>query len=180
MAQAPKYVKGTDFSDEESRNVGGRSTIRTAALDAELDALGTTANALRDNLALVQRSDGRIADGVVEPHTLSISTKALIGGGWNPRGNWTTSTSYAVKDVVEYNNKSYVCATAHTSSADFNTDDAAGYWVILSEVQGIAGNVSFDPTPTISATRVQTAIEELDDDLRPSNVQMSHYHFRGL
>lgn len=45
----------------------------------------------------------------------------------NPRGNWATSTSYAIKDLVEYTSIVYICLSAHTSGT-FSTDLAAGYW----------------------------------------------------
>ncbi len=180
MAQAPKYERQADFSDDEARSVTGRSTVRTAALDAELDAIQATVNALRSNLALLQRDDGRLGDGVVEPHTLSTAIKALIGGGWNPRGAWQQSTSYAIKDFVEVNGYSYVCAVAHTSGTDFNADKASGYWLTVTIPQVLASGVSFSPTQTITAGDVQGAIQEIDDELRPIAAELAHQTYGGL
>jgi len=78
MAQPTPYTRQADFSDDELGNVGGRSTVRTAALDAELDALGLTANQTRVNLGLIQRDDGALRDGVVLAHTLGTDVRALI------------------------------------------------------------------------------------------------------
>ena len=180
MAQAPKYERQADFSDDEARSVTGRSTVRTAALDAELDAIQATVNALRSNLALLQRDDGRLMDGAVEQHTLSATVKALIGGGWNPRGSWQQNTPYAARDVVETGGYSYVCVVAHTSGSDFNADKAAGYWMTVTQTNISASGVSFSPTPTISASNAQNAIQELDDELRPIAAEIAHQTYGGL
>jgi hypothetical protein len=55
---------------------------------------------------------------------------------WNVRGTWTTTTAYAVGDVVyvdvgdsaTYGGGSYYAQTAHTSGT-FDTDFGSGYWV---------------------------------------------------
>lgn len=49
------------------------------------------------------------------------------------RGDWVTTTAYAVEDRVTYDDEEYICATAHTSGT-FATDLAAGYWVLQSDV----------------------------------------------
>lgn len=42
---------------------------------------------------------------------------------------WTTAIAYSVGDTVMRGNNIYVCLTAHTSSATFDIDYFAGYWV---------------------------------------------------
>lgn len=179
MAQPPGYTPSTDFSDEESRQVAGRSTIRTAALDAELAAIETTLDALLTNLALLQRDDTRLADGVVEPHTFSTAAKALVAGNWTPKGNWATGTAYSVGDVVEESGNSYVCAEAHTSGT-FSTDHSAGRWVTISNAAASAAAVTFAPTSTLTSTDVQGAVTELDADVRPSADLFMHEYAGGV
>jgi len=167
MAQPQSYTRLTDFSDEESRSVSGRSTVRTSALDAELDNIATSLNQVVANLKIIQRSDDKLADAVVEPHTFNSASLLLMGSkSWSVKGQWASSTSYSVGDLVEYSGESYVCSVAHTSSANFTADDAAGYWVQVSKNQS-ASSTSFSPTTTISSSTVQTAIEEVDNELRP-------------
>ena len=81
MAQPTSYTPAADFSDDELTNVGGRSTVRTAGLDAEFAAIDTTLDVVLTNLSLNQRDDGEIRDGRVKLHTLAASVAALLTTG---------------------------------------------------------------------------------------------------
>jgi hypothetical protein len=168
MAQPPAYSPLTDFSADENDNVGGRSTIRTDRLDAELDAVETTIAAIRANLSLLQRDDGKIRDAYVEAYNLSAACKAFVlATKWTARGLWLTATDYAVNDLVDVGGSAYVCATAHTSGV-FATDYAAGKWQIF--VAGsTAGSVSFTPSGNIASSNVQDAIQEVDVESRQTS-----------
>lgn len=162
MAQPPAYNPTTDFSDEETDGVVGRSTVRTAMLDAELANLATSINAIRANLALIQRDDTGLKDLVVSLASLSGSVRAIItSAGTTPRGDWVTATSYAVKDIVVSGTGTYMCVTAHTSGV-FATDLAASKWMKIydSDIDAATG-VPFTPAAGIAATNVQAALEEL-------------------
>jgi hypothetical protein len=59
-------------------------------------------------------------------HT-SAGTFALDSSNWDVmvdgqrwRGEWATTTSYEVNDIVKYNNTIYLCTTAHISTGSFN------------------------------------------------------------
>ena len=69
--QAPPYTRSADFAQDERNNVGGRSTVRTDQVDAELDNVSASINALCTNLALIQRDDGKLRDAIVELYALS-------------------------------------------------------------------------------------------------------------
>jgi hypothetical protein len=162
MAQPDAYNPVVNFAEEETNAVVGRSTVRTAALDAELSALATSINAIIGNLGLIQRDDGQLRNAIVTPESLSSGTLELIAAGaWTPRGTWLTATAYAIYDFVEDNGSSYVCLVAHTSGT-FATDKAAGKWMVVGP--GLtaldAANVSFTPGGSIIATTVQAAIAE--------------------
>lgn len=168
MAQAPQYERETDFSEDELNNAGGRSTVRTAMLDAELDLIATSVNALQANQELNQRDDGEIRDERVKLHTLSAAVRALIAAnGGLPRGEWVTATAYALRDVVKGpDGNTYISASAHTSGV-FADDLAAQDWVLLSLGTSIgAGTIPFTPTATIAATDIQAAINESDTEIR--------------
>lgn len=169
MAQPTPYVKATDFSQDESANVGGRSTVRTDRLDAELENIELTLDETLDSIALIQRDDGKLQDGLVEYYNLSASCKAaVLATKWNARGLWLTATAYAVNDMVDVAGAAYICATAHTSGV-FATDYAAGKWQIF-VTAAAAGGSSFAPTSTISAVTVQAAIEESDSENRAASL----------
>lgn len=170
MAQPTAYTPATDFSDDEANAVGGRSTVRTAALDAELSALNTTLDQVLAVIALNQRDDGEIRDGRVKLHTLAADVRALLAVGGvaasNLRGDWVTATAYVVLDVVTQGGNTYICASAHTSGT-FATDLAADRWIVIAVGTGVnASSVVFAPTATLAATSVQAAIEETDTENR--------------
>lgn len=169
--QPPAYTPATDFSDEERDNVGGRSTVRTAALDAELSAIATTANALRDNLYLIQRDDGNLRDQVVKLFTLApdVLNLLVVQGDATPRGAWVTGTLYNIKDLITFGASTYIAAVTHTSGV-FATDLAANKWLLLANNAPIASNVPFTPTATIASTNVQAAINEADTENRALSV----------
>ncbi len=165
MSQAPAYVPSESFSDAELNNAGGRSSVRTALLDAEFSAISVTTTALRVNLALIQRDDGKLTDSLVEPYNLSAITKAyLLATKWNARGLWATLNVYALNDLVDVGGVGYVCAIPHAAGV-FATDYAAGYWQIFS-APTTAAAVSFAPTANLLSTNAQAAIVEADANAR--------------
>ncbi len=134
MAQPTPYDPTTDFSQEEANAVAGRSTVRTAALDAELSAIALTLSQVLANLALLQRDDTKVANEIIHPDSLDPNTKALMTGKWNPRGAWSSGTEYVNADLVTMNGDSWVCAVAHVAAASFAADEAAGRWVRVAGV----------------------------------------------
>jgi hypothetical protein len=179
VAQPSRYVITVDFSDEELNGVAGRSTVRTAMLDAQFADVAVSIDEICDNLALIQRDDGELLDGTVELHTLSSDVLALIASSaFTVRGGWVTVTDYAVGDMVLQAGVIYLCMVAHTSGT-FATDLAAGNWGPIT-VTVIATGVTFSPTSTLDATNVQAAIVELDDEIRPSLSILNRQLFQGL
>lgn len=177
--QPAKFVITVDFSNEESNGVSGRSSLRTAGLDGLMSALKSTTDQIIDNLALLQRDDGALIDGIVEIHTLSAEVLALLAStAWVVRGGWVTATDYAKGDIVLQNDVVYLCVVAHTSGV-FATDLAADKWGQVT-ANANALNIIFSPTSTLSATTVQAAIEELDTDIRPSQSILNRELFNGL
>ncbi len=57
------------------------------------------------------------------------------------KGNWATTTSYIVDDVVAYNGKTYICVVTHTSGT-FNTDLTAltPKWNLMADGQTWGGD----------------------------------------
>jgi len=130
MAQPVPYNPANDFSDDESNNVGGRSTVLTAQLDAELANASTTIGQILDNLAILQRDDAKLANASVHPDSLDTATLALMASTFTPRGLWVTGTDYVVGNMVDRDGVGAICAEAHTSGV-FADDKASGLWVSL-------------------------------------------------
>jgi hypothetical protein len=162
MSQPTRYHKSQDFAGAQSGNT--LAPIPGAYFDTEFNLVQETLDQICDNLALLQRDDGALANGSVHPDALSASVVAMIGG-WLPRGAWTALVYYSVKDMVTQANQLYVATMAHTSGT-FSTDLAAGKWQLVSAPTA-AGNVSNTPAGSIAATNVQAAINELDAEKQP-------------
>jgi hypothetical protein len=124
MSQPTPYTPTTDFSQQEAINASGRSTVNTAALDAELANIEITTDQICANLELIQRDDGRLQDLATELHTLSPEVLNLMGG-FALTGLWTASTAYAINDIATNGDYTYVCTEAHTSGLTFDGQ----YWV---------------------------------------------------
>lgn len=159
------YTPSTDFGDDEAGSVSGRSTVRTQALDTELQAISLFTQQVISSLTAIQRADGALLDGIVTLGSLSASVLTLItAAGGTVRGAWLTATAYAIKDVVSNGTGTYIAATAHTSGV-FATDLAAGKWVRLFDSSAfIASSVAFTPTGSVSSSNVQAAIAEVDSE----------------
>lgn len=168
MTQATHYTRTTGFADDERNNAGGRSTVVTADVDFELDTIAQAVNLTIDNLALLQRDDGVMRDGVVPVAALGADTLKLMTTSTTsvPRGAWLTATIYAVKDLVTQSGNTYMCVVAHTSGV-FATDLAAVKWLLFQIGSNpAASSVPFSPTSNIASTNMQAALVEVDTNAR--------------
>jgi hypothetical protein len=174
MGQPVRFVITIEFAGEEIGGVAGRSTVRTAALDELFQAIKATLDQICDNLALVQRDDGMLLDGVVKLHTLSPSVLAFITTlGAGLRGQWLTAQQYLLRDVVFNGTGTFICSSAHTSGV-FATDLAAGKWITISDTASfIASGIVFTPAAGITAIDVQAALAELDDEAAKKAANLS-------
>ncbi len=81
------------------------------------------------------------------------------GNTW--RGAYSGATAYVVDDVVSYLGSSYICILASTNNLPTDTT----YWSLFATTgTAIASNVTNTPAGGISATNVQTALNELDTE----------------
>lgn len=115
MAQPNKYTPQTSFAGDVRANKPGRDLINAGALDRELRHIRVTANGLCDNLALLQRDDGKLKDAVVGVHTLHKDVLMLLGK-YELFGLWEANRPYLQGYVVEHEGKLYVCAESHDAN----------------------------------------------------------------
>ncbi len=118
-----------------------------------MNAIKATTDAIRANLAIIQRDDTLLGNNTVHPDAFTVASQAPIAGsaGWQPRGAWITGTAYAVKDFISQGGSNYVAVTAHTSGT-FATDLAAGKWMFtlnLNAAAAILRDGSTSPTANI-------------------------------
>lgn len=88
---------------------------------------------------------------------------------WTPRGQWAHSTIYNFYDVA-YDpdvGLTAVCIEPHSSGATGTINDEIDKWVVIVDNSEItAALIAFDNTGTsLTATDIQAAIAELDNDL---------------
>lgn len=132
MTAPVPYNITTNFEDEEVSAVAGRSTVRTAQLDTELQNVETTLDSIITNLGLIQRDDGALKDATVGLAQLSAEALAMLAGSVVvARGPWVTATAYARNDLVTQSSNVYICLVDHTSGT-FSTDLAANKWMVWS------------------------------------------------
>ena len=82
------------------------------SLDIEFQDVKTTTDQNLANLALIQRDDGAIANGIVTYDSLSV---ALQTAGLQPATLWITGTTYIVGSNVTQGGSLYRSLIAHTS-----------------------------------------------------------------
>lgn len=135
MAQPTPYERTYSFNDAQAADP---TAIPSGSfMDAEFNAIATTAGELLANIALIQRDDGDLANNSVGLDQLTTSVVALLtaSAGWTVQGAWVTDTAYAALDLVSEGTGTYVCAVAHTSGV-FATDLTADKWVLLFDSSG--------------------------------------------
>jgi hypothetical protein len=121
MAQAPEYVRAYDFEDFQSSNP--TTPLPADQIEAEYNNIKTTTDALRANLALIQRDDTKLANSSVHIDSLDTFVKSFVVSGqtFTIRGEWADMTVYAVGDVVTSDGTPYVAFVAHTSNGSIDT-----------------------------------------------------------
>jgi hypothetical protein len=108
MSQPTPYIIQTNFNEDEVNGAGGRSTVITTSLDIEFNNLKTTLDKVLTNLALLQRDDGKIADGSGLPHIFNLSS-SLSGflkfqsGAWSfvPDPTNPAQTAQALSETAQ-------------------------------------------------------------------------------
>lgn len=117
-----------DYSYTGFQEAQGANVFAGTQIDNDLNNIKLSYNATLDLLDTIFRSDGVLANGIIEQRNLGAS----VSVGVNPARPWATATAYAVNDTVSTDNSIYVCLVAHTSGT-FATDLAAAKWGLIVE-----------------------------------------------
>lgn len=169
MAQPTAYNRLTSFSNYQAQNPA--EPLSGASLDAELNAVRLTLSEILDNLALVQRDDGALANESVGLDQLSPEIEV----GWQAPEVWVTATAYVVGNTVFHGSGFYRVLEDHTAGT-FATDLAADKLELIVDLSTLtlasASGIAVTPTGGIAATDVQAALAELDNE----KAALSHTH----
>lgn len=127
MPQPTAYVPSYDFSAFQTSYP--TTPLPGDKVDIEFAAVQTTLDEILYNLALIQRDDGALANGIVTQDSLADN---LFSGVGQP-DDWQTATYYGPNESVIESNIWYICLEGHTSGT-FATDLAANKWRVLIDI----------------------------------------------
>jgi hypothetical protein len=166
MAQPTPYTRQYNFTDYQTLHPA--DPLPGTSADAEFNGIKVTLDGTLNNLAQIQRDDGRLRNGSVTSDSFSASALALIGSDWRPRGDWVASgTLYAVNDMVTTDAVTYVCLVAHAAAALFSTDLAAARWMRLSGVDD--GSIDADKLVN-GAVALQAIMDKLAGTVKAASL----------
>lgn len=126
MAQPTPYNRQASFTTIQQE--APTNPLPGPTVDAELNAIKQTLDELLNNVALIQRDDGQLANESVGPDQLAPS----LNLGFDAPTEWATATSYGENATVFVNQKFYVCEESHVSGT-FSTDLADGKWRLIAD-----------------------------------------------
>lgn len=136
MAQPPAYNRETDFTERDGDDTNHE------AINTELDGAAQSINAIRDNLALIQRDDGGLTPGIVDGDALSQDAfNAVLGA--------TVEAVQASETAA--NNAALASATAITKAGEASASAAAAAASELASANSAAA----------SATAAQTLFDSI-------------------
>ena len=149
MTTAPNYTRVYNFTNYQSANPA--SPLPGNEVDAELNAVKATTDAVNANLQLIQRSDGQIANAAVGYNQL----QPAILTGINPPTQWSASNvTYEPGNTVFYGTQFYVCNTEHTSSI-LRPPSTYAAWTFLADFT----NVVVQPGTVVAASFAPSAVD---------------------
>lgn len=157
MAQPPEYERQYSFRDWQTANPV--KPLPGDQVDAELNAVKQTADAICANLALIQRDDGALANLSVGAEQL----KADLNFGVSSATLWGVGIQYYKRAGVWVSNKFYIALVDHVSTV-FATDLAAGRWGLIVDFDPYVGLASASAaSATASATAAANSYDAFDD-----------------
>lgn len=170
MSQPTPYTRQTSFSNFQALNPD--DPLPADELDSELNAVKITIDEILENIELLQRDDGQLANETVGRAQLAPEIEV----GFNAPVVWQGGAAYATgEDTVFHGSAFYRCLIDHTSGT-FSTDLAAGKWELIVDLGAIplvdADQIGFTPAGNIASTTVADALAELDSEKAAS----SHTH----
>lgn len=139
MTAAPTYNRLFNFTNFQA--LAPASPLPAIPLDSELSSIKVTLDALITNAALIQRSDGALANQSVGPQQLQPSLLT----GISPPTQWSgAGVSYDVGATVFSGLLFYVCNAANISSTG-NPPATFAAWTFLADFSGVtipAGSIT--------------------------------------
>ena len=128
MTQPTPYDRQANFTNEETLNPTGKTP--GVSLDSEFNRVKLTLDETLGNLAMIQRDDGALKNGIVTADALSDS----LSIGFTLRGEWETGVNYLANDGVYLNSRFYRASVGMISTtANIQNPGGGGPWVLVAD-----------------------------------------------
>lgn len=111
MPQPTGYNRHASFTSLQQADPTG--VTPGTSLDLEFNSVKQTLDETLSNLALIQRDDGALRNGIVTQYSLAAS----LSLGFTFRGVWAEGVAYVAADGVSRGSRFYICRVAGTSTA---------------------------------------------------------------
>ncbi|BAQ16093.1 hypothetical protein [Methyloceanibacter caenitepidi] len=123
MPQPPQYDRQYNFSNYQALNPS--EPIPANQVDIEFNEIKQTLDAILQNLSLIQRDDGELANDTVGNDQIS----AAVSLGFDAPVEWTPNTVFALTSTVFHDGVFYRAASAHTSGETFDENN----WFVVAD-----------------------------------------------
>lgn len=162
MAQPTEYNRQANFRRDQE--LAPDDPVSAAKLDNEFNAIKATLDQVLARLELIQRDDGRLANGSVGNDQLAAAISGL-----QPPTNWTTGTAYTEGAYVLYGGTMYLCEVDHTAGT-FSTDLAAEKW---SEIFSFGVDAAQTSADLVEVQALKNTVQGYYDDLNANLAALS-------
>lgn len=136
MPYPAAYTRQFNFQDDQIEHPSDKTPGQS--LDAEFNAVKIASDATQARLAMIQRSDGQLANGSVGNDQLS----ATISTGFQFRGAWQAGQTYIVADSVSYGPKIYRCNVKNGSTNVNRPDVDSTTWSVATDFSALVSQIS--------------------------------------
>jgi len=166
MAQPVPYDRQANFSDEETLNPAGKTPGDD--LDSEFNAVKATLDQTLSNLALIQRDDGALKNGIVTSDSLASS----LSIGFTLTGPWAAPVNYRAGDGVTHAQKFWRAKSSHLSVVGQTPDVATTLWESLVDFSDFAAVTPADGSVTAAkiASGAVTAAKYADASINTAKL----------
>jgi hypothetical protein len=165
LAQPPTYDRAYSFTSYQALNPS--DPLPANQIESELNRIKLTLDAVLENMALIQRDDGELANESVGLDQLDATASVGLNA---PTTYWVTGTLYGSGDTVFHEFVLYVATEAHTAGT-FATDLADDLWEELADFSATAHAsdiITYNNSVSgLAATNVRAALDEIVDEFLP-------------
>lgn len=164
MSQPTPYNRQYNFQNYQTVNPS--SPLPANQVDAELNAVKITLDETLQNLVLIQRDDGALANASVGFEQL----KPSLSVGFTLKGPWAAGVNYSLADGVTVGTKFYRCLQSHLSTAGLAPATSPLYWQEVADFSLATAQAEAARDAAIAA-KVAAELAETNAELAETNAE---------